>query len=177
MSFDLWEENNRQSIPTTNTTNNNTINDVIGNKLDDESGDSLYSKAYTVQRHIHSEQLIYPTLANGITVTSSAAIWTLGAYAVIIPENTIANSFDIHAIHVGTFSANDVYEIKLYSGSDGSETHIGSARFARTNATNPGSVLPMTTPLINANTQIKAALASMVGGNESIRISVIYHTY
>jgi hypothetical protein len=177
MSFDLWEENNRHSISATNTTNNNTINDVIGSKLDDESGNSLYSKAYTVERHMHSEQYMYPTLANGVTVTSSAAIWTLGAYAVVIPANTITNPFDIHAIHVGTFSANDIYEIQLFSGSDGAEKHIGTSRLARTNATNPGSILPMTTPLINANTQIKAALASMGGANESIRIAIIYHTY
>lgn len=157
---------------------NSKINDVIGNKLDDESGNSIYSLDYTLNKHVHSVQHCYPSLANGITAaTATSAAWALGPYVVVIPTGTITAPFDIHHIHVGDFSNTDTYELLLYQGPNGSETQITSVRFTRSSNTNPGAALPCITPLMTSGTQIKAKLAAKTAGPENATFSVFYHTY
>ena len=160
-----------------NSVGNTNIADVIGNKTDDEDGDSAYSKLYILGHHAHGIQLCKPTLAGGITVTSGAGAWGLSAsYVVVFATNEITSKFDIHQIHVGSFSASDIYQLELYSGANGAEVLIAQVRFSRTSNTNPGSILPCITPLIPANTQVKARLAS-AGGGTNVSFSVMYHVY
>ena len=165
------------AVPTKNSTDNVDIVDVIGNKTDDENGDSIYSKLYTLSDHAHGVQLCKPTLAGGITVTAAAGAWALSAaYTVLFATNEVNAPFDIHQIHVGTFTGNDIFQLELYSGANGAEVLAAQVRFSRTNATNPGSILPCITPLFPANTQIKAKLAS-AAGSSSCNFSVMYHKY
>jgi hypothetical protein len=164
------------AVPSLNSSDNVSMRDVIGNKTDDESGTSLKSDTYTLKAHAHSVQLCAPTLADGLTMAASVTPWTLGNFIVVIATNAVTSPFDIHQVHVGNFSANDVYELALYQGANGVETVIARIRFTRTSNNNPGSVLPVTTPLIPANTQIKAKLASKAGSSTA-NFSVMYHTY
>ena len=149
--------------------------DVIGNKTDTHSGDSLYGQVKVLNEHIHKPSQVYPTLASGVTVTAGAA-WTLGSFAVIVPASTIGNDFDIHHISVENISANDVYELVLYSGADASEVEIGRVRFTKNANLDSVFNIPFQTPLTAADSQIKAKLASSVGSN-NVTISVFYHTY
>ena len=166
------------AVPTANAAGNTSIVDVIGNKLDDESGTSLFSHAYTSLAHVHSIQKVYPTLAAGITIASGAGAWALtSTFAVVVPTNGITDPFDIHAIHIGDFSANTTYELILYSGANSAEVICGSARFTRNSNSNGGSVVQFMTPLIAANSQIKCKLACAAGSAATATFSIIYHTY
>ena len=163
--------------PLQNSAANTTLRDVIGNKTDDEDGNSIYSKLYVLSDHAHGVQLCKPDKADGISVTAGALAWALSAaYTVVIATNAVDAPFDIHMVHVGTFTATDVYQLELYSGANGAEVLIAQVRFSRINATNPGSILPCITPLLPANTQVKAKLASKAGG-AACNFSVMYHKY
>ena len=166
-----------QTVPAKNSVENANSRDVIGNKTDDEDGDSLYGKMYILTNHVHGVQKVYPTLAAGITVTAAAGAWALSAaFVVVVPTNGITAPFDIHAIHIGDYTANQTYELVLYAGPNASEVEVGRIRFTRIANNNPGSVVQMMTPIIAANTQIKCKIASSSGG-AAATFSVIYHTY
>lgn len=165
------------AAPAIDSTANNSVADVVGNKSDTHNGDSLYAKAETVEDHIHSVSKVYPTLADGVTLTcvNDASTWTLGSLVEVIPASTIASDFDVHHLMVESISANNVYEIVLYAGA--SDTEIGRVRCVK-NAVQSGTLnLPMQTPIIAANSRIRAAVASATNDGETIAISLKYHTY
>ena len=167
-----------KNVPTIDSADNLTRCDVVGNKDDSHSGNSLYANLKTVLEHIHSASKIYPSLANGVSVTAGAA-WTLGSFVEIVPLSAITNDFDIHYVSIEDISANDVYELVLYSDADGtpgSEVEIGRVRFVRSAVQSATLNAPMRTPLIAANSQIKAKIASSGGGNNAT-ISIFYHIY
>ena len=87
-------------------------------------------EVHILKEHVHSAQMVYPSLAGGTTVTSSAVAWTLGGFQEIIPVNTITDFYDIHWITVEGISADAIFEIVLYKGLGGAEIEIGRGRFA-----------------------------------------------
>lgn len=91
--------------PVTNGTKNNILSDVIGSKLDNESGDSLYAKSYIVEKHQHGRNRSYPFFGAGITLTGAAGAGLFGAYAEIIP--VLANEVNTLTVtHAADSSAN-----------------------------------------------------------------------
>jgi hypothetical protein len=167
----------RLTVSAKNSANNVTEADVIGNKTDDESGNSIAAKAFMLDTHAHSACNVYPTLANGVTVTGAAGAWALGAFEVLVPANTITDPFDIHHINVSAYNANDTFELVLYSGADGHEVEIGRVRFTRTTNVGSPAHVPFQSPINAANTQIKAKIASQAGTSNTATISIMYHTY
>jgi len=136
---------------------------------------STFDYTYAGFQHIHAPAKVYPTLANGVTVTGAAGAWTLGDYAEIIPASTITVPFDIHWINVEDASANDVYELVIYEGT----TERGRIRFVADTSVFGGALpsLPIQVPQLSANSQIQAKLASAGGGSDTATISVYYHEY
>ena len=166
------------SVPSQNSADNVNIEDVVGNKLDDEAGDSIYSKSYIINAHFHSASNVYPTLADGVTVTATANAWTdLGTIVEVVPINTITSPFDIHFIGVEGVSANDVYELVLYSGASESEVEIGRVRITKTANQDGTENTPFQTIIVPANTRISAAISSAAALANTATISVFYHTY
>lgn len=165
------------NLPDIDSAANLTMRDVIGDKLDDVAGNSLYALIKTLNEHFHSASKVYPTLANGVVVTGAAGAWALGNFVVIVPTNAIQSVFDIHHINVATFNANDTFELVLYAGANGAEVEIGRCRFTRLSNVGASPHIPMMTPLIAANTQIKAKIASQAGTSNTATISIQYHTY
>jgi hypothetical protein len=164
-------------VPAQNSADNLTASDVIGNKTDTHVGNSLYSHAETIDDHVHSASKVYPTLADGVTVTATTAgtTWTLGALVEIVPASTITVDFDIHHVSIEALSANSVYELVLYAGAG--DTEIGRVRFTK-NAVMDGTMnIPMQTPIIAANSRIRAAIATTNDNGETADISLFYHTY
>lgn len=159
-------------VPILNCPDNKTIADVIGNKEDDEFGDSLYAHAYTVNAHIHTAQKVYPSLADSIQINTHANAWMLGNLTEIIPANVVAFPFDIHWIAISDISANGEYELVLYAGT----TEIGRAVFTRTDKKDVNDGMPFLCVVLPANTQIQARLASDSGGDNA-KIKVYYHCY
>ncbi len=74
----------RFDVPTKNTADNNQMRDVVGNKTDDQDGDSIYSLVDIINDHVHTPSQVYPTLKDGVVVTGNAAAWTLGVVATIV---------------------------------------------------------------------------------------------
>lgn len=164
-------------VPSQDSADNNYIQDVVGNKTDTHDGDSIYAMSDTLLDHVHSESKVYPTLANGVTVTGAAGAWTLGVFAEIFPASTITSDFDIHFIGVEAISANDVYELVLYQGPVASEVEIGRVRFSKSTVQEGTQNQPFQTPIIAANERISAKVASAGGGSDTVTISIFYHTY
>lgn len=160
--------------PVADSADNNYIRDVIGNKNDSHSGDSLMSGVETLKDHVHSVSRVYPTLSTGITVTADAAVWTLGALVEVVPASTITDDFDLHSIDVENLSANDVYELVMYQGAG--DVEIGRVRVIQDAVQSATLNTPILTPIIPANARIRAAVAS-AAGSSSLRFSVRYHTY
>lgn len=164
-------------VPSTDSAANTLSRDVIGSKLDTHDGDSIYARAHTTHEHFHHQARCYPTLANGVVVLGGAA-WTLGNFVEIVPvgsgEALQTNDFDIHHIIVESSNATDIYELVLYAV----EVEIGRVRFVADTGIFTGGVpdVPIQTPIIPANTQIQAKLASISGG-DTATISLYYHTY
>lgn len=134
--------------------------------------ETTWDKAEILEEHNHSTAECYPTLANGVTVTTAAGAWTLGNFVEIVPVNTITEDFDIHHINVEAVSADDCYEVVLYAET----TEIGRVRgYVKDQSSHP--VWEFQDVIIAANSQIQAKLASQNGGAETMTISIHYHTY
>ena len=59
-------------------------------------------------------QLVYPSLAVGVSVVSNAAVATYGVYTAIIPAATIASPFRVVGIAFDSFSdTTELYQIEL----------------------------------------------------------------
>lgn len=164
-----------QLVPAVDSANNVTTADVVGNKSDTHDGDSIAAIAHTLEEHEHAESKVYPTLANGVTVTTAAGAWALGALVEIVPASTITDDFDIHAVDVEGISANDVFELVLYQGAG--DTEIGRIRFVRSAVQSATLNTAIQTPIVPANARIRAAVACAAGGAKTVDISVRYHTY
>jgi hypothetical protein len=162
-------------IPGQDSVDNNYLQDVVGNKTDTHSGDSLYSLSETLNDHVHKPSKVYPTLAAGVTITCGTPAWTLGNFVEIVPASTITTDFDIHHLSIENLSANAVYEIVLYYG--GSDIEAGRVRVTKN--TNFDSVfnVPMQTPIIPANSRIRAKIASDSGNADTSDLSIKYHEY
>lgn len=162
------------AIPSLNGAGNTDIADVIGGKTDGHTGSSLSAIIHTIEEHAHSAQKVYPSGAAGVSVVAGAGAWTLDAYSTIVAAGAITSEFDIHWAVLGDPSANEDYELVLYYGA----TDIECARipFTRTNNFLNSISVPIQTPIIVNESQIRARLMSAAGGS-NVPIKIIYHTY
>ena len=148
------------------------MRDVIGNKDDMHGSETLFGHLHDIWNMQHSAQLVYPTLAAAVTITANGAVWTLGAFAEIVPANVITSGFHIHHLHVTAPSVNGDYELALYQVS----TEIGRITFSRTDKKDDVEGLPVRTTVSDANAQIRAKLACSVGG-ATAKLKVWYHLH
>lgn len=164
------------AVPVVDAVANVDIADVIGNKSDTHDGTSITALTHKLNEHIHAAQKVYPTLADGIALTTHANDWVLSAIAQIVPAGAISSDFDIHEVIIEDVNTQDkTYELVLYAGAG--DTEIGRTRFAA--AANKGGVpnATMQTPLVAANSRIRAALAIEDGGSKTAKVSLRYHIY
>ncbi len=148
----------------------------IGDSSDNHDAATLFGAQRLSDEHVHSAQLVYPTLADGVTLTTAAGDWALGTITEIVPANVIAKEFDIHEIVAEDVNTQDkTYELVLYYGAD--DIEIGRSRFAA--SSNKGGVanLNMQTILIPANSRIRGQLAIQDGSGKTAKVSVRYHLY
>lgn len=163
-------------VPTADSADNEDWGDAIGNKNATHNGTSLHARAHTANEHVHAAQKVYPTLADGITLTTHGDDWVLGTITQIVPADTIGEDFDIHEVLVEDVSTqNKTYEIFLYAGAG--DTEIGHARFS--SSSNKGGVPngTMQTDIVAANSRIRARLAIQDGGSKTAVVSIRYHLY
>ena len=128
-------------------------------------------KIDSIDEHIHGGQQVYPSMAPGVVLTTHATTWTLGAITEIIPASTITSDFDIHEVLFETVDTKDkTYELVLYYGAG--DVEVGRVRFS--SETNKGGIPngTMKTPIITANSRIRARLAIETGGGKTARVSL-----
>jgi len=147
------------------------IKDVIGQKEDTESGNSLYSRIYSAERHIHSYQWVYPDMATAVSLTADVGLWTPGVITTIMPANTQTLPFDIHWVHILTMSADDEYELILYADT----TQIGRCVFDRS-AKRDIADIPFQSPIVLPGVTIRGRLACGTGGKIA-NIKIMGHGY
>jgi len=163
VSFDVSAPNSSKNV---------TVRDVLGNKNDDEVGNSLYSRAYISEQHIHQIQRVYPTLADSIQVAGGAGAWELGDLTELMPANTALKNFDIHWISLCSATVNDEYELILYANT----TQIGRAPFSITDKKDATDGVPFQCPILDPGVRIRARLASSSGG-DTAGFKLFYHEY
>lgn len=152
--------------------------DVIGNRSDEHDTDTIQGFAHALFDHAHKAMDVFPTGADGVAITAGdAETWDLGDFVVVVPTNGITSDFDIHFAVVEVMSANATYELVLFSGTDGNEVEIAHVRFVRVTNQVRSVHIPLQTPIIPANTQIKAKLMTGSGNTDSATISLAYHLY
>ncbi len=163
-------------VPDVDSTANDTVRDVVGNRDDGHSTSTLRGESHSAEDHFHSPSKVYPTLADGVTVTAQAADWGVaGALAEIIPASTITSDFDIHFINIEDVSAARVYELILYQGA--SDVEVGRIRFAKTAGLDPVLDRRVQTGIIPANARIRARLTSGGVVADTVDITLQYHMY
>jgi len=151
---------------------------TIGDSLDGHSDPTIFGRVRQIQEHIHSPNLVIPSLAAGITVASKNIAWTLSDnFTVVVATNAITEDFDFHWLNVENMSANGVYELWLYSGADASEVVFAKKRLTREVNKAARAGLGMISPLMPANTQIKAKLATENAVADTMTFTLEYHTY
>ena len=144
---------------------------------DDYNSDTVVGRLESNEDHIHKPSKVYPSNAAGVNVAGGAGAWQHGNKVEIIPANTITDVFDIHYVIVEDVSANDVYQIQLYTGSAGSEVLYGTTKTTESTILGNGQAsVPIRTSKTAANTRISASVASS-SGNDNIDISLEYHEY
>ena len=148
----------------------------IGENDDSHDGATLFGRLQGILKHLHSAQKVYPTLADGVSLTTSANDWALGTIVEIVPVNTITSEFDIHEVLIEDVNTQDkTYELVLYYG--GSDTECGRTRFAASSTKGGVPAVAMQTILIPANSRIRAQLAIQDGGSKTGKVSLRYHIY
>ncbi len=166
------------SVPAVDSSNNLTSRDVIGNKLDEHNTTSITGQIHELIEHTHKEAMAIPSGAAGVVVTAGdSEAWDLGSFAVMAATNAIGEDFDIHFVVVEVMTATATYEIVLYAGADGAEVEIGRVRVVRVTNQVRSAHLAIQTPLIPANTQIKAKVMSSTGALDALTLSLFYHEY
>ena len=155
------------------------IDAKLGAVTDFASHQTLLGYQNSLYQHVHNKSIVYPTLAAGKVVTGGADAWAEGAAVEIIGAATApfaTNEFDIHFVNFEAASANDTFELSLYSGADAS-VEIGRVRTKKYSNTDGVVSVPIQIPAQAAGTKISAKVASAGGGEDTVTISVYAHLY
>lgn len=177
------------NVPSVNSTDNNTTNDVIGNKADfvgvpySFDDNSIMAHMNSFYYHFHGKPFCYPETASSITVTSGTGAWgTGGSITEVIPASTLTDSaFDLHWINMINADDDGEYYVEIYAGAAGSEELIGCTRYWQSSSFFAG-VTGNTTkriqiPQQSSGTRISCKLYSSDTGTSSMDISFEGHYY
>jgi hypothetical protein len=159
-------------VPAVNSSVNETMADVIGNKLDSEAGDSLYALTDELYDQFQVERQCYPNLAAPVSVVSDAVAWTYGNFVQVIPASTIVTGY--HLLSVALESCNvaaGVFQLAFYKGP--ADDLITELRFSIAGGFFGNSFYIIGSEEVGANLQVRARLAADVGV-ATLGISVMY---
>ncbi len=165
-------------VPSVDGSDNDQIRDVIGNRGDHHTISTLTGRLHLLEEHTHNRSRVIPSGAAGVVVTAGDSnAWDLGSFVVMVATNAITADFDIHFVTIEVMSANATYEIVLYSGADASEVEIARFRIVRVTNQVRSEAISIITPVVAANSQIKAKVMSSTGALDSVTLSLHYHIY
>lgn len=170
-----------------NSANNDTINDVIGNKTDKSFSDgsqtpSLVGHLVAGYNHIHNPSRVYPRTDDDnplapITVTSSATALTYGSWVEITGFDSKSVMADAHFLYVNNISGVDSYTIQLGTGEGGNQVFWGESEFSRDTNQNRVAPIPIQGEPIPAGTKLWVRLASVTANAYTADVKVYTHQY
>ena len=171
--------------PAQNSTNNNFMQDVVGNKADSvgvpfvAGNNSIAAHLKTAYYHVHGRPLIYPVYANPVTLTSGSGAWnTGGAIIQVIPTATLTvAAFDLHWINISDISATSHFVIDVYADSGGGDVLIGSTRGWRNGNFVFEGAKRIQIPQQPAGTKISCKLSDDTAGTITCAVSFEGHYY
>jgi hypothetical protein len=144
--------------------------------LTDEN--SLMAYMRTGYQHIHGESFLLPLYAAPVTLTSSAAAWSLdGAKTTIINKDQLAKPFDLHWCGISAISAELDGVIDIFAGDETEEVKIGAVDVERTSNFSRESALPLQIPQQPAGTRISARFTDSTASARTVRIKLYGHFY
>ena len=121
------------------------------------------------------DRKVYPSLADPITLESTAVAWEIGSKVEIIPASTITKDFVITGINIFSVSSDDVFEVIVYKGLSGSEVELGRVAYSVAVFTADIFVfVPFQTSIINANERISMAAAGKDTASHHLRVKLQY---
>ena len=162
------------TVPPVDGVANIVVKDVVGNREDSAETNTLQGRTEDVWQQSHTGQMVYPVLATGILVTSHLNAWTLGDYATLVPANAIDCDFHIHHVCVCSASANGMYELRFYRGTE----RLAIITFTRTDKKDDIAGLDITMRHLSANSQVRVKLASSnAAQQDTARIKAWYHPH
>lgn len=134
---------------------------------------------YINYQHDFQGPMVYPDLADPITVSSNSTSWELGTEVTIIPTDTITSDYFCLYINISNISSNGHYQLHLFSDSFGSgdSGRIGCVAFNKDNFFSSLPSFPFQHRAINANGGLTARLASSPNQPDSIELSVTYFIF
>jgi len=117
---------------------------------------------------------VYPGEAAAIIVTSSNVAWTKGAYAQVVPVDTITERFYITGLVVNNMVIDSEYELDIGIGAALAEVIIATD-VHETNDTNLSKTLLFIPPIeVNANTRIAVRAATQNAVADTCTVKVKY---
>jgi len=124
-----------------------------------------------------NERRVYPSLAAGATIISANADWIYGAYATVVPINTIASDYQVLALSIESCNRDAVYQLELYKGIG--DDIVTAVRFAVEGGFFGNQVYVIGSERVDANSQIRGRLASSNGAAEiaTITMSIVYYVH
>lgn len=177
-------------IPEANSSNNNSLNDVIGNRNDRSFSNwpsnpphpSIIGHLTAGYYHVHDPSRVYPrtddeTPLGFLTVTASASALTFGSWVEITGFDSKTVMSDCHFVFIGAISANDDYTLQLGTGDAGSQEFWGECSFTRDTNQQRTGYCPIQGKPIPAGTKLWARLASTTGSSPTVDIKVYTHQY
>lgn len=124
------------------------------------------------------DRKLYPSLADPITLESTAVAWEIGSKVEIIPASTITKDFVITGINIFSVSSDDVFEVIVYKGLSGSEVELGRVAYSVAVSTaDMFTFIPFQTSVINANERISMAIAGKDTNSSQLRVKLQYFEY
>lgn len=149
------------------------IQKTVGQRqYDNHNSLNIWGKVCRVMRSITNTSYCYPTLSNGVLLTTNESAWTPSNYIEVIPVNTITSDYRLHSVIIEATSNGGCYQLDFYKGTIGNEVHIGSVRISGI-AEIKGDV-NIRTECIEANSRVTCKVSHSIG-NETITISLGYH--
>ena len=178
------------NVPTANSTDNDSLRDVVGNKDDrafsnwesDPPDPSIIGHLTANYYHVHDASRVYPrtdddTPLAPITVTDGGSSWTFGSWVEITGFDSKVVMADCHFVYGNNISDVDEFVLQLGIGASGSEEFWGECAFARDTNQNRVAPLAIQGKPIPAGTKLWARLASNDGASSTCNVKVYTHQY
>ncbi len=189
MAYDVEVDPKTVPVPDVNGTNNNYLQEVVGNRLDKSfsngiSTPTLAGHLRAGYYHVHDSAKVWPTGAgnygaNPIQLTAGNEAWLHGTKVEVVPAvSGIDKWFDIHWIIASNASDADDYEIRVFSGPVETLVLIGSVAFTRNSVQDRSAAyVPIQIPPQPASKRISMSLACKAAAQRTVEVKIFYHTY